>query len=272
MEKCITEKKKSSNILHTSTRGELINDLSLVELVLEKQNNNKNSRDVEITKGKGKNIEKWIKKNKESNITLSTFTGEEHRNDDHSLVQSVVEQSINDNTGDKKIKKGNKCKKKKCIKSITTSTSDLVDVQVRHYAGEDATPHEEKCACNDMKQHSLASDISLQRSNMSEVLQDENHVKETNDEHKIGDHLPLELLLEKQSNNNITQNEENEKGEGKFIAGEDTTMCEANSSCDDLNPPSSNFDVGTKATEGIKYGSILDAAVAFLGIRSRRKL
>lgn len=80
--------------------------------------------------------------------------------------------------------------------------------------------------------------VGSESSNITEALQ----VDETDhDELSIGDHSPLELWLESQSSNDTTLDMENKKRKGKYVIGEDTTMCEENSAYNDQEP-SSPFD------------------------------
>ncbi|KAI3778686.1 hypothetical protein L2E82_08069 [Cichorium intybus] len=102
-------------------------------------------------------------------------------------------------------------------------------------------------------------------------LQEEKHVEEMVDDHNIGDHSPQELVSEKQSSNDNTEDVENKKGKGKYVAGEDTTMCASNRACSDLDSPSSSFDMRIKTLDVLKCGSIMGLAAAYLGIRCWRK-
>lgn len=91
--------------------------------------------------------------------------------------------------------------------------------------------------------------VGSESSNITEALQEENHVEDTDhDEVNIGDHSPLELLLEKQTSNDNTLDEENRKGKGEYVAEEDTTPFTSNSTCSDLKPPTDTLDTGLVIT------------------------
>ncbi|XP_023769500.1 uncharacterized protein LOC111918065 isoform X1 [Lactuca sativa] len=297
------KKNKGSNSLGTFTTGDVhINDLSPVELMLEKQTSNEKSKDVEFKEGKGKNMEKWIQKNKVSN-SVNTFNGDDNSNDHPPMELMLEKQTCNMNIQDAEINKGKgKSKLKKGSNSLNTFTTVLVDGH--HCAGEDTTLQEANTTFNDLKQPSSAFDTSQlevgllvsksgettvptfveklqsravvdgvfnyvgsESSNITEALQ----VDETDhDELSIGDHSPLELWLESQSSNDTTLDMENKKRKGKYVIGEDTTMCEENSAYNDQEP-SSPFDRRINTLDAVKCGSFLGLAVAFLGIRMWRK-
>ncbi|KAL4575589.1 hypothetical protein LXL04_022437 [Taraxacum kok-saghyz] len=176
---------------------------------LETETNIDNTHNVEIKKGEEKKMKKWIKKNKGT------------KNGDSSSVESVLEkQTIYKKTQDVEIKKGKGNNMEKWVKKNKESNNLNTFTCDEHEHGNE--------------NHSL--------------LQEENHVKETDDKHRIGNHSPLEILLEKESNDDDIHNEENKKRKGKFIAREDTSMCETNSTCNDLNLSSSAFDMGLVVT------------------------
>ncbi|KAI3778772.1 hypothetical protein L2E82_08156 [Cichorium intybus] len=101
----------------------------------------------------------------------------------------------------------------------------------------------------------LLNYVGSDNSNITEPLQVENV-----DDPNIGDHSPHKLVLEKQSSSDNTLDVENNKRTGKYVPGEETTMPEANSSCNDPEPSSSACDT-----------SFLGLVVAFLGTRLWRK-
>lgn len=154
------KKNKGSNSLGTFTTGDVhINDLSPVELMLEKQTSNEKSKDVEFKEGKGKNMEKWIQKNKVSN-SVNTFNGDDNSNDHPPMELMLEKQTCNMNIQDAEINKGKgKSKLKKGSNSLNTFTTVLVDGH--HCAGEDTTLQEANTTFNDLKQPSSAFDTRL---------------------------------------------------------------------------------------------------------------
>ncbi|CAI9296571.1 unnamed protein product [Lactuca saligna] len=220
------------------------------------------------------------------------------------MAKIVVEkQRSNENTPDAKIQKWKgKNPKNKCSNSLNTFTPVHMDEQ--HCVREATILHRANMACNDLNQSSASNTsrpemdllvskgdettvetfvekpmvdgffnyVGSESSNITEVLQEENNVEDTDhDEVNIGDHSPLELLLEKQSSNDNTLDEENRKGKGEYVAEEDTTPFTSNSTCSDLKPPTDALDTGIKTSDEVKPASIFDMAAAYLGIRSWRK-
>ncbi|XP_023769533.1 uncharacterized protein LOC111918090 isoform X2 [Lactuca sativa] len=295
-----SKKNKGSNSVNSFTSDAHINDdHPQAKTVVAKQSSNENTPEVKIRKWKGENS-----KNKGIN-SVNSFTSDAHINDDHQQAKIVVEkQRSNENTPDAKIRKW-KDKNPKNKGSNSQNTFTTVHVDEQHCVREATILQRANMACNDLNQSSSASNTSRpemdllvskgdettvetfvekpmvdgvfnyvgsESSNITEALQEENHVEDTDhDEVNIGDHSPLELLLEKQTSNDNTLDEENRKGKGEYVAEEDTTPFTSNSTCSDLKPPTDTLDTGIKTSDEVKPASILDMAAAYLGIRSWRK-